>query len=131
MTPPIRENIRSLEISEVEIFPVKPRNGLIAFASCVINGQIFVGSIGVHTRPDGGVRLVFPLKTIPNGKQIPCCHPITREAGKILLNAITAKLDGISTWDDKNENVTKSKGQGGEKYGYSEYRIKVSSRTLE
>lgn len=97
----------SLIISEVQILPIKPKDGLIAFASCVINGQLYLGNIGVHTRADGnGYRLVFPAKILPSGKQIQCFHPICKDAGELLLDAIKQKLDEISFLVSKNKSVS-------------------------
>ena len=48
----------TLTVDEIEIYPVRPRGGLVAFASFVLNGAVFVGNVGIHTRPDGsGYRL--------------------------------------------------------------------------
>jgi hypothetical protein len=72
-----------LVITEVQIIPVKPRDGLIACASCVINGAFYPGNIAFYTSavaPDG-IRLVYPDETLPNGKVINCFHPIMKEAG--------------------------------------------------
>ena len=33
-------------VSEVNITPVKPTDGLVAFASCLLNEQLFIGSLG-------------------------------------------------------------------------------------
>jgi stage V sporulation protein G len=44
---------QEMTISEVNITPVKPIDGLVAFASCVIDSQLYVGSIGVHKLLDG------------------------------------------------------------------------------
>ena len=79
----------SLEISEIRIVPVKPREGLVGFASCVVNGQIYLGGIGIHSDlKNGGFRLVFPAKSLSNGTTIPICHPITKKAGDSLQKAI-------------------------------------------
>lgn len=86
------------EVSEVEIVPVKPHGGLVAFASCVINRQFYLGNIAVHTRPDGsGIRLVFPAKTLPNGLTISCVHPICREAGQVITNAVAKKMEELTS----------------------------------
>ena len=47
-----------MKISEVNIQLIKPANGLVAFASVVLDDKIYLGSIGVHQRLDGtGFRL--------------------------------------------------------------------------
>lgn len=76
--------------------PVKPAGGLVAFASCVLNGQLFVGDIAIHTRPDGSdFRLVYPAKTLPNGKTINVVHPITAQAGETIRKAIVAEFQRL------------------------------------
>jgi len=109
-----------LSISEVDIIPVKPRNGLIAFASCVVNGQLYLGNIAIHTRLDGsGYRLVFPVKVLPNGKEIQCVHPVTREAGELLLQAIVKKFEALITGAQRDENVAATIRQPGGSHGHS------------
>ncbi|MFC1704575.1 septation protein SpoVG family protein [Candidatus Omnitrophota bacterium] len=85
--------MNKLEISEIQIIPVKPHNGLVAFASCVLNQGIYVGNIAVYTSPSSsdGFRLVYPLKTLPTGKQVNCVHPINRETGETIKKAIISK----------------------------------------
>jgi DNA-binding cell septation regulator SpoVG len=86
-----------LSISEIQIFPVKPKNGLIAFASCVINSSLFLGNIAVYTSPASyeGYRLVYPSKILPNGKEINCVHPINKLAGEIISKAILQKYQEL------------------------------------
>jgi len=38
-----------LYISEIQIIPVKPKDGLVAFSSCVINNFLYIGNIGIYT----------------------------------------------------------------------------------
>jgi len=107
-----------LSISEVDIIPVKPRNGLIAFASCVVNDQLYLGNIAIHTRLDGsGYRLVFPVKVLPNGKEIQCVHPVTRRAGELLLQAIVEKLAALIAGAQRDENVAAMTQQPGGIHG--------------
>ena len=35
-------------VTEVQIDFIKPKDGLIAFASLVINGDVYLSSIGIH-----------------------------------------------------------------------------------
>lgn len=85
--------MNELVISEIQIIPVKPKNGLVAFASCVINNQFYFGNIAIYTSPSSldGFRLAYPSKTLVTGKQINCVHPITRDAGRIVQKEIITK----------------------------------------
>lgn len=78
-------------VSEVSITPVKPTDGLVAFASCVLDGQLYIGSLGVHQRLDGsGYRITYPTKKI-GSRQLNFYHPVTKEAGNLIEQAIIAK----------------------------------------
>lgn len=102
----MRTKMQDVVISEVQIIPVKPQGGLVAFASCVINGQFYVGDIAVYTRPDGqDYRLVYPCKVLPNGKRINCFHPINRDAAARLTKAV------VSALRDLTEKVKKTRGK--------------------
>jgi len=83
-----------IQISEIQIIPVKPKDGLVAFASCLINESLYIGNIAIYTsqrRPEG-YRLVYPSKLLPNGKEINCVHPINRKAGTLISKAIIEKF---------------------------------------
>ena len=54
-----------LEISEIQIVPIKPQNGLCAFISAVINHQFYIGNIALYTSPlpPAGSGWFFRIKT--------------------------------------------------------------------
>lgn len=81
-----------MQVSEVQLVPVKPDNGLIAFASCVVNNGLYLGSIGVFTRRDGsGYRLVYPTKKI--GQQnLHYFHPVSRQAAQAIEDAVFPRV---------------------------------------
>ncbi len=86
---------QELKISEVNIIPVKPKDGLIAFASFVIDGKYYVGSVAIFTRlGSSGYRLAYPTKKIGD-KNINIFHPITPEAGKVIEDVITEKVNEL------------------------------------
>lgn len=89
--------MNNLQVSEVQIIPVKPREGLVAFASCVVNRFLYLGGIAVYTSlsKPGSFRLVYPSKTLPNGKAISCVHPINKKAGEFISIEIIEKYKEI------------------------------------
>ena len=91
-----------LVISEIQIIPVKPKDGLVAFASCVINNSLYVGNIAIYTSPTNheGYRLVYPSKVLPNGKEINCVHPINKETGDAISKAIIRKYKDLISMRD-------------------------------
>lgn len=88
-------------VSEVNITPVKPTDGLVAFASCVIDGQLFIGSLGVHQRLDGtGYRITYPTKKV-GSRQLNFYHPVTKKAGSLIEQAIVAKCNELFERSDE------------------------------
>ena len=83
-----------LRISEIQIIPIKPKEGLVAFASCVVNKALYFGNTAIYTSPSiqEGFRLVYPVKILPNGEEIHCVHPINKEAGEAILKEIIKKF---------------------------------------
>jgi DNA-binding cell septation regulator SpoVG len=84
-----------MKISEVNIALIKPHNGLIGFASLVVNDALYLGSIGIHQKLDGsGYRLTYPTKR--SGTQnMDIFHPIDRVTGKAIETAILNKLNDV------------------------------------
>ena len=80
-----------MKITEVQIDFIKPHNGLIAFASLVLNGDVYLSSIGIHKKIDGtGYRITYPSK----GKYS-VFYPINRIAGQAIETAIFEKLNDV------------------------------------
>lgn len=74
-----------INLSEIQIVPVKPRNGLLAFVSFVLNDSFYMGDIAIYSRLNQeGYRLVYPIKVLPNGLKINCFHPINKEVAETI-----------------------------------------------
>jgi len=95
--------MNEIVVSEIQIIPVKPKNGLVAFASCVINNQLYLGNIAIYSSPSSldGFRLVYPSRVLNNGKQISITHPINRETGLVIKRQIVEQYLKLM------ENLTK------------------------
>jgi DNA-binding cell septation regulator SpoVG len=83
-----------LAISEIEIVAIKPQNGLVAFASFVINNSIYFGSVGIMSRPNGEYRLLYPTKLVA-GRQLDVFHPISKDAGQQIQDAVITKFEDV------------------------------------
>jgi len=84
-----------MKITEIQIIPIKPNNGLVAFASVVVENSLYLGSIGVYTKLDGtGYRITYPTKKIGN-KNINIYHPINKETSKEIEEVIISKTKKI------------------------------------
>ena len=78
-------------LSEIQISLIKQTDGLIGFASLVIDNQIYLSSIGIHKKlSSAGYRLTYPKK---NGFDL--FYPITAQASQFIETAIFEKLEDV------------------------------------
>ncbi len=78
-------------ITEISVTPVKAQNGLIAFASFVLDGKYFISSVAIFTRLQGGYRLVYPTRKIGT-TNLSLFNPIKREVGEIIERKVSEEL---------------------------------------
>lgn len=91
----IEKKGKRMKVSEVQVVPIKPKNGLVGFASCVIDESIFIGSIGIFTRPNGGYRLTYPTKKVGLASQS-IIHPINKLAADLIDKAIISQFEEVT-----------------------------------
>lgn len=104
--------MNEITLSEIQIIPIKPRNGLLAFCSFIINKQFYVGDVAIYSRLNKeGFRLVFPVRVLPNGLKVSCFHPISRESAQAIEEPI------IEAFLELAEKATKMKGVSDEPNG--------------
>jgi len=101
-----------LRISDIQIMPLTPKDGLVAIASFIINGYLFVGDVAIFTSFTNplGFRLVYPDKILRNGKRINCVYPITREAGQTISEAVVGKYKKLMTRANTGEGKNMYQG---------------------
>jgi stage V sporulation protein G len=88
---------KTIQITEVNIVPVKPNNGLIGFASFVVDENFYVGNVAIFSRLNGdGLRLVYPRKG-----EIDCFHPIKREVGDFVEQIVKEKFHNLLRCNEK------------------------------
>ena len=95
-----------MKLTEIQIVPVKPKDGLIAFVSFVINDSLFVGDIAIYSRIDQqGYRLVYPAKTLFNGLKINCFKPINRSAADEIERQVIDEFEKLIEKTMKTEGI--------------------------
>ncbi|HBB76372.1 MAG: hypothetical protein A2186_01555 [Candidatus Levybacteria bacterium RIFOXYA1_FULL_41_10] len=92
-----------MKITEIQIIPIKPQNGLVAFASFVLNESLYLGSIGILTRPEGGYRLVYPTKKVGE-RNINIFHPINKVFAKSIEKEVIKEFEDVMKNDRYSEN---------------------------
>jgi DNA-binding cell septation regulator SpoVG len=88
------------KVSEIQIIPIKPQDGLIAFVSFVLNDSLYLGSIGIITRPEGGYRLVYPTKKL-GLRNINIFHPINKVISESIEKEVIAKFEDVMKKHDR------------------------------
>lgn len=81
-------------ISEIQIVPVKPNNGLIAFCSFVLFESLYCSSVAIYTRPEGTYRLVYPTKKLPD-KNVNLFYPINKLFAEQILKEVSNKYEEV------------------------------------
>lgn len=92
------------KISEIQVIPIKPQNGLVAFVSFVLGDCLYLGSIGVLTRPEGGYRLVYPTKKI-GLRNINIFHPINKEFAEAIEKEVVKRFEDVMNQDDRYNEI--------------------------
>ena len=83
------------KISEIQVIPVKPKEGLIGFASFVLDEKYYLSSVAIYTRLDGsGYRLVYPTKKVGE-RNINIFHPINREVAEAIEEEVVKKVNEL------------------------------------
>jgi DNA-binding cell septation regulator SpoVG len=83
------------KLTEIQIVPIKPTNGLVGFASLVYDNSFYLGSIGIYTKPQGGYRLTYPTRKVATGN-FNIFHPINREVAEEIEKLIISKFEDVT-----------------------------------
>jgi DNA-binding cell septation regulator SpoVG len=94
-----------MQVTEVQIVLIKPKNGMIGFANVVLDDSLYISSIGIHRKLNGsGHRLTYPTRRTGTGQQSHIFHPIRKEMSKALEAAIFCKLKDVMSHDNAGYN---------------------------
>jgi len=88
------DNAPGITVSEVRIRLLdKPRNGLVGWASCVINEGLFLNNIAIRISRNGKPVLSYPSQKSRGRSKHYYFNPISRMAARILEKALLGNLD--------------------------------------
>ena len=94
-----------IKLTEIEIVPVRPNKGLVAFASFILNDSFFIGDVAIYTRIDQpGYRLVYPVRYLVTGLRVHCFKPIHKPVADDIENQVSRCYEKLI------ENVKKMEG---------------------
>ena len=101
------EKVMEINLTEIQIIPTKPKDGLVAFVSFVLNDLFYVGDVAIYTKIETeGYRLVYPTKALFNGLRINCFKPIKKCAGEAIERAVLIEFEKLI------DNVRTTEGSG-------------------
>ena len=89
-----------MKISNIQIVPIQPKNGIVAFASLLLDDALYISSIAIMTRPKGGFRLVYPTKKTPK-KDISIFYPVNRPFGQQIEKDVINEFQKVIKLDDR------------------------------
>lgn len=92
------------KLSEIQIIPIKPQNGLVGFASFVLDGSLYLGSIGIVTRPNGGYRLVYPTKKVAD-RNLNIFYPINKEFAQLIESEVVRRFEDVMNKYDRHNQA--------------------------
>jgi len=90
-------------LSEIQIIPIKPQNGLVAFASFILDESLYLGSIAIMTRPNGGYRLVYPTKKVAE-RNLDIFYPINKEFSQVIENEVVRQFEDVMKKYDRHNS---------------------------
>ncbi len=97
-----------MRISNIQIVPIQPNQGIIGFASLLLDEALYISSIAIMTRPTGGFRLVYPTKKTAS-RDIGIFYPIDRSLGQEIEKNVIKELEKVMKLDDRYHCVDATK----------------------
>nr|BDD45327.1 hypothetical protein 5 [Elusimicrobiota bacterium] len=86
--------MQNLKVSEVKIRLIdESEDGLIGWASCIVNDLLYLNNIAIRHNREGKVVLTFPVKKSKSEQKYFYFKPIRHEAAEALKDAIVSKLN--------------------------------------
>lgn len=77
------KSIKRAKISEISIYPITPTSkGVVGFISFTYSNLFRINDCAIVTKREGGYRIVYPLKILPNGKTVNVIYPLSEKVGK-------------------------------------------------
>jgi stage V sporulation protein G len=81
-----------MQATEVDIAFVKPKDGLIALATVVLDDHLYLSGIAIHSKLVGsGYRLIYPTRKVGEA-QFDVFHPTGKPVGLAIEQSIVEKL---------------------------------------
>ena len=70
----------------------------------MLDNNLYLGSIGIFTRPQGGYRLTYPTKKVGD-RNINIFHPINKQFASQIESEIINKFEKVMNQNDRHNQV--------------------------
>jgi DNA-binding cell septation regulator SpoVG len=88
------KSIKRTKISEISIYPITPTSkGVVGFISFTYSDLFRINDCAIVTLRQGGYRIVYPLKTLPNGKTVNVIYPLSTKVAKPIEDFLLAEYE--------------------------------------
>jgi|24BtaG_2_1085350.scaffolds.fasta_scaffold00346_7 DNA-binding cell septation regulator SpoVG len=83
-----------IKVTRVDIMPVKQKEGLVGFATVVINGDLLLGSIAIRRDRQGRYFILYPIKKLGD-KTFEIYHPLNKETSIAISEAVVKRAKEV------------------------------------
>jgi DNA-binding cell septation regulator SpoVG len=88
------KSIKRVKISEISIYPITPTSkGVVGFISFTYGNLFRINDCAIVTLREGGYRIVYPLKTLPNGKTVNVIYPLSTKVAKPIEDFLLSEYE--------------------------------------
>lgn len=83
-------------ITRISVTPIRPRDTLVAFCSCVYREELYLGDLALHVESSGNdYKICYPVKVLFNKSRSHIVFPLNSEISDLIKNAIVSKYEEI------------------------------------
>lgn len=92
------------KISEVVFFPIKPTDkGVVCFVSFTYSNLFRINDCAIVTKREGGYRIVYPIRTLLNGKTVNSVYPLSAKIANPIEDFVLSEYEKFLKGKVKNE----------------------------
>lgn len=88
------KSVKRVKISEIVFYPIQPTpKGVVCFVSFSYSNLFRINDCAILTRREGGYRIVYPIRTLQNGKTINSVYPLSDKVAKPIEDFLLSEYD--------------------------------------
>ena len=84
-----------IRITHVEILLFQPKSRHLGFATITFNDEFSISDFAIFSRPTGGIKVGFPVKTLSNGHKLGIFNSLNDEIKGLIEDAVREKYEDL------------------------------------